>query len=345
MVQRQKLRNSSIELLRIVCMMFIVMHHIIITTIAPNFCNPFYNVLDTIFHIAVVVFVIITGYFGISFKLGRLIRLWAQIAFYSILAGFVAYFVLHTISIKQLCDCALPIYRKPYWFMSSYVELFLVAPALNAVVNNLNRKELLFTIVALLYSTNVFPPDVILSSGLLLFSLLYLIGRYLAIYKNEDYKSNTKLILMLVVYLILTIPFYLLQPDSTIFQKFISFGYRYFGLGTIFMSIIVFYLFKNITLYNKTINWAAASVLSIYLIHENHLISFYIYEYPTKYLLGYVPSFLAMIIVAFFVTVSCILFDKIRVALFRYIEPVFLWVENAVCSIVNRILHIVGVIV
>ena len=89
-------RNSSIELLRIVCMIFIVMHHIIITTIAPQFSSSFYNFLDFIFHTAVVIFIIISGYFGIHFKLNKFLKLWAQVLYYSITIGLISYLLLNS---------------------------------------------------------------------------------------------------------------------------------------------------------------------------------------------------------------------------------------------------------
>lgn len=315
-------------------MMFIVMHHIIITTIAPNFCSLRYNIVDTFFHTAVVIFVIITGYFGINFKFGRLIRLWAQVAYYSIISGLISYFILHSIGLKQLFDCALPYYRKPYWFMSAYIELFFVAPALNVVVQSFSQKHLALLIVALLLVNNLFPSDLIYGSGLILFSLLYLIGRYLHLYKDSSWRSNSKIATTIVCYMLLiSVLFYLLSPDSSLFWKFIGFAYRYYGVGTILLSIMLFYFFKNISFSSKVVNYSAASALSIYLIHENHLISYYIYEYPTYALVAYLPQSVTLVSVALLVSVCCIFVDQIRLKLFVLIEPFFNSTERILKSV------------
>lgn len=336
-----KQRNSSIELLRILCMMFIIMHHIIITTIAPEFCSLLYNIADTLFHTAVVIFVIITGYFGINFKLGKLLRLWAQVAYYSIIAGLIAYFALHSIGLKQLFDCALPYYRKPYWFMSTYIELFLVAPALNVVVRSFIQKHLALLIVVLLFVNNLFPADLIFGSGLILFALLYLIGRYLRLYMDSKWSSNSKLACSIICYMLLIAAlFYILPPNSSIFQKFIGFSYRYYGIGTIFLSIMIFYFFKNITFTSKLVNYATASVLSIYLIHENHLISHYVYELPTEILNTYLPSFFSLVAVALGISICCIMIDQIRLKLFSLIDPIFNAVEQKLKSAIDTLFYL-----
>lgn len=340
----KKERNSSIELLRLICMMFIIMHHIIITTIAPKFCSPLYNITDTLFHTAVVIFVIITGYFGINFKLGRLLRLWAQVAYYSIIAGLIAYFALHSIGLKQLFDCALPYYRKPYWFMSTYIELFLVAPALNSVVRSFTQKHLTLLIVVLLFVNNLFPADLIFGSGLILFAMLYFIGRYLRLYKDRHWSSNRKLACSIICYMFfIAALFYILPPSSFLFQKLIGFSYRYYGIGTILLSVMIFYFFKNITFASKIVNYAAASVLSIYLIHENHLISHYVYELPTEILNTYLPPFLSMVAVALGVSVCCVIIDQTRIKLFLLIDPIFNAVEQMLKSAIDKLYSIVRI--
>ena len=60
-------RNSSVELLRILLMVFIVTHHIISSVVAPNFSNRIYACVDVFLHTAVIVFVLITGYFVLRY--------------------------------------------------------------------------------------------------------------------------------------------------------------------------------------------------------------------------------------------------------------------------------------
>ena len=69
MVVSKKNRDSNIELLRIILMLFIVMHHIISSVIAPGFSSKGFACIDVIFHTAVIIFVLISGYFGIKLRI------------------------------------------------------------------------------------------------------------------------------------------------------------------------------------------------------------------------------------------------------------------------------------
>ena len=195
--------------------------------------------------------------------------------------------------------------------MSTYIELFLVAPALNIVVRSFTQKHLTLLIVVLLFVNNLFPADLIFGSGLILFAMLYFIGRYLWLYKDRHWSSNRKLACSIICYMFfIAALFYILPPSSFLFHKLIGFSYRYYGIGTILLSVMIFYFFKNITFASKIVNYAAASVLSIYLIHENHLISHYVYELPTETLNTYLPPFLSMVAVALGVSVLSVIIDQ-----------------------------------
>ena len=69
----KKTRDSNFELLRIILMLFIVMHHIISSVIAPGFSSKGFACIDVIFHTAVIVFVLSSGYFGINVRIKSLL--------------------------------------------------------------------------------------------------------------------------------------------------------------------------------------------------------------------------------------------------------------------------------
>lgn len=96
-------RSSNFELLRIICMLFIVLGHLIMAHndvgvgeyMVSHIIRPFSVV-------AVNIFVMISGYFGIKFKLERLIKLCTQTWFYSVGAFLVVVVLgLHVIDYKK----------------------------------------------------------------------------------------------------------------------------------------------------------------------------------------------------------------------------------------------------
>ena len=85
-------RKSNFELLRIICMIMVVLLHsighsgIIYNTNIDSFNFIIFMILESISIVSVNVYILISGYFGISsnFKLDRIIRIYKQVLFYSI---------------------------------------------------------------------------------------------------------------------------------------------------------------------------------------------------------------------------------------------------------------------
>ena len=60
-------RQSNFEVMRLMCMLFIVIYHVFIHVVIPTAGNErAYAALITIFHIGVLDFVMLSGYFGIK---------------------------------------------------------------------------------------------------------------------------------------------------------------------------------------------------------------------------------------------------------------------------------------
>lgn len=131
-----KKRVSKFELLRIIAMYLIVLHHSIVHGVLNVEINselkyPSATILATILgtggKIGVFVFVLITGYFMINSKisLGKVIKLWLPIFFWSIiLFGTLNLFYLHSFSVNNLIKSIFPILFNQYWFMTVYFFMY-----------------------------------------------------------------------------------------------------------------------------------------------------------------------------------------------------------------------------
>ena len=80
---RIKERDSNIELLRIICMLFILIHHFIIHSLVPDLFVRDGNInayrvaciiVNGVVYVGVNCFILISGYYGIKFKLRSLFR-------------------------------------------------------------------------------------------------------------------------------------------------------------------------------------------------------------------------------------------------------------------------------
>lgn len=104
--------------------------------------NTFFRFLsESVSIIAVNVFVLISGWFGIRFKIVRLSELIFQILFFGLLVYvimLVASSIVHTNVRKELFNIFI---MKDFWFAKEYLVLYIFSPVLNAFVEKADRKQ------------------------------------------------------------------------------------------------------------------------------------------------------------------------------------------------------------
>ena len=149
-------RNSNFELLRIIAMFEIVIWHIIIHGKVIDTVNPALSfILRIILFICIThvnSFAMISGYFQYDkkFKPKIIILLILTLFFYNFIINLI-FFKMGIISIG-LFDLFMrmsPLASNNYWFLTSYIILYLISPFINRLINSLNKKEHLFLIFTL----------------------------------------------------------------------------------------------------------------------------------------------------------------------------------------------------
>ena len=284
------LRNSSIELLRIVCMLFIVFHHYMVHMAFPEYNISAWGLgdgalsvamlLNGFFCVAVNCFVLISGYYGIHFKLRGLFKLYITCAFYGLIGYFVHLYVDGAHIGRSILDDSLFAFsNSKWWFINCYIQLFVMAPFLNVAIEHLEKKKYLY--VLLLFSfLNVYLGYIGMgkyfnqygySTAQMVY--LYLIGAYLKKYVPMNWfqrKSST----CFVVYLVFSI----LIGCQEIVNHFCVHGYHdafsYNNPLVLVSSVALFSYFLSHSYYCKSINWISSGVLAAYLIPEQYRIGF-----------------------------------------------------------------------
>ena len=198
--QEKIVRNSSIELQRIVCMLMIIGGHIIMQH------NTVYNIKDIdfvfilflrgAFAVAVNAFVLISGYFGINFKWQRLLKLDIQTIFYSVLLLAVSIVLgWHAFSLRKDLLLFFPILSKQYWFITCYAVLYFIAPLLNrwsVSMNSTTYKKVLISgsfiiylwpTINFLFAAQQFISDA--GYGIVNFAYLYMLGQYIRYHYSD----------------------------------------------------------------------------------------------------------------------------------------------------------------
>ena len=144
-------RNSSLELLRIVAMLMIIIHHF---AYGDNFHFPADSItLNRLWiqfvnkggKLGVNIFVLLSGYFLIeskSVKFRKLAAMWIAMLFYSV--AFYTISVLTGGAKFRAYDVLLafmPLSKTKWWFLEVYFMLYLLHPYLNTMLRNLSKAD------------------------------------------------------------------------------------------------------------------------------------------------------------------------------------------------------------
>ena len=269
-----KIKESNLELLRIVNMLLIIAHHLAVHT-SFTFENVHIKYIVYFLSlggkIGVNSFILLTGYLIIDKKINlkNLYRIWIDVLFYLIVIQVFFYFFDKNYMSYDINLLLFPI--TYYWFIKTY---FIMTVLLYFLKFNYSDKKNYFKfIIIFTIFWSVIPPifDTNLEySNVLWFILLYFIGGYIKLYVKKI-KNN-------YWYLCGSIFFYFLIFIRTInspsvFEENQYIITRYIGMDDFFVllaSIFLILFFSNLDVsYNKYINIVSSTTFGIYLIHDN----------------------------------------------------------------------------
>lgn len=325
-------RNSNIELLRIVCMILIIWGHLTNKfsieepILGLNYLES--HLVKSFTIVAVNVFILISGYFSISFKLPRILKLGQLTWFYSVVLLVLAIsFGWHSFNYSDI-SFLLPIFSMKYWFITIYIILYILSPCLNQLALSLSKdkfKSILIigffiiyvwhTISFLLFTTR---PINDAGYGIPNFIYLYLLGRYIKLHWNVSIiKQN-----FLHLYIIISVLLFIFQLVYSLilgfsFTSLFSYNTLFVFAGALFLFLFFIKLEFN---YNSQINDWAKYCLAVYVIHEHLIFKKQLYEFlqiadlPPIY---FIPYSLLLSITLFF---TLALVEKIRLYIFDKLE-------------------------
>ena len=306
-MKKNKERDSNLELLRIVSMIMIILHHLICYNLqAPH------NITNYLFlglgKIGVGIFMLITGYYminkkNISYK--KIFLLELQVLFYTIIILLIYTLITNNLNIDLLFSSLLPLITKSYWFYTSYFVIYILIPIINKVINKLNQFQYFMIIIGMTWIIIICH---VLSFDETLLLYYYLIGGYIR--KYVKIKNNN-------IYLIISTCTYTLM---CIIEFFIN--KYYFNLDNIYVticSVTLFIYFLNLDIkYNKTINNLASSSFAVYLIHENEIIRSILWKkiFVINSNTNCIILFILGIIISIGIYYICHIIEKIRKKIF-----------------------------
>lgn len=335
---KPEVRQSNFELLRIIAMfMVLILHADFVALGQPDKTEimnfPFAATLKVILEmasiVAVNIFILISGWFGIRPSIKGITKFIFQCLFFSL--GIYAVVLIKgdvVFSFRGLADC-FAMMGGGYWFITSYLCLYIFSPVINAFIETALKIPYRNVLIAFFAFQTIYgfcsggAQFIDKGYSAISFVGLYMLAGYFRRHVNVHKYSK---MMCLCIYLFATLLLSVLYIGgecygiSSISSRCTSYSNPLVIISA--MSLLV--LVAKIDITSKFINCVAASCFAVYLLHTNSNVYTQYYIQSIKYL---VPDYTAL---AFFCVVGCvsiwyilaILLDKLRIILYELLSRI-----------------------
>lgn len=364
-----KKRQANIEFLRIISMLMVTIHHAIWhggVLEQYEFGTVGYILfwtIESLCYVAVNIFVLISGYFMVtsSFKLSRLLKLFFQVEFFSVLSSMISNLAFHrTIGIRDILLTIFPLTSGTYWFMSAYVVLIILSPLLNQLILSMNREQHLLAIGAMTIMFSIIPTLLFWSRDILgngydfkWFIVLYFVAAYIRLYHDAPIAKSqvAKYSLLYVVLLCgggVISRLFIGAVSNALIGEAIGEGvlHLYNSINVFPASICLFIVFKNMKIKNEIVSKLILSLGSVcfgtYLLTDHPLIRECLWEtinlpqagdWGVFVQLGYI-----LLVVLLLFVLGCLI-EKVRFSIFKLMkcEMLYQFVDHKHMESVQKI--------
>lgn len=276
-------RDSNIELLRIVAMFLIVLHH----CAYRGFHNaPCLDVLQFGGGVGVNIFVLITGYFMVqhAVSLKKLVRLYVHVYLFCV-GGYLFYRACPGTGplpgVYTNISFFFPVLSAKYWFITTYFFLMLVSPCINVMIAGLSRiglLKLICVMMAFCSLSTTLPISHGMEDNFALFLMLYLIGAGIRLHVRAAAVSPY-LMSMLLLGLWFLVQGGILYGSVAHLGVLKSMLMSKTGLPNLCLSLLLFLAFYGRKPWSSAIvNQISACTLGVYLIHTHPLLRSFIWH-------------------------------------------------------------------
>lgn len=262
-------RNSSIELFRIIAMLFVVIVHCngwLVGGMPEDFDENNISAfrvsqatIQAFTCTCVNMFLLISGYFGLKLKWKSILNIYMLLISVTIPFYLVNCYLGEIFSIRGLLAKFFAISSSGY-FVECYLFLVFFSPVLNSFVEREGKHMLYWTLsfwaIEIYFEFLIHDEDLGFSEGysFIHFVLIYMVGRTIYLYRDILFKIKRSFWLISYFLFVFSILF------SYIFLDMQS-AYFYTSPMNILASCSLFIIFARVTFYNKWINWVASSTL------------------------------------------------------------------------------------
>jgi surface polysaccharide O-acyltransferase-like enzyme len=337
---KPKVRQSNFELLRIIAMFMVLILHADFQALgAPDKAElikfPLAATIKVIFEmaciVAVNVFVLISGWFGIRPSVKGISKFIFQCLFFSL--GIYAVVLIKgdaVFSFRGLADC-FAMMGGGYWFITSYLCLYIFSPVVNAFIETASKITYRNVLIAFFAFQTIYG---FCSSGAqfiekgysaISFIGLYMLAGYIKRYVNPEWYSKQ-------------LGFWIYLATTTLLSM-IYVGAKYYGVDSIASRCIVYsnplviissvsllIWFAKVRITSRFFNTIASSCFAVYLLHTNsNLYPFYL-QGAREVVANYsIINFVNVVLYLFSWFILAIAIDRLRIVLYDLIFKKITW--------------------
>lgn len=337
--QGRGIRNSNLELYRIIMMLFIVVvaHHYVVNSGVMDMMYETPLSVNSIFlfligmwgKIGINCFVLITGYFMCKSRITvrKFLKLLLEIEFYKVVIYLI--FVIsgyEAISISGTIKAILPVTSIETNFTGCFLIFYLCIPYLNILIKNMNEKQhlRLLGLVLFMYSfMGTIPKFSVAMNYVSWFICLYIIASYIRLYPKELFEKTkvwgicTVVLGALCVASVICCIWLGLKIDKQMAYYFVSDSNTFLAVC---MGVSSFLFFRNLKMkQSKMINMIASSTFGVFLIHANSdTMRKWLWQTVLDVKGIYYESTFTVVIYAVFsvfvIFIICVIVDQIRIS-------------------------------
>ena len=334
---QKKLRDSNMELLRIVTMSMIVVLHLIVYLLENTeySSNSFFSLFwikytKSLTIVSVNVFVMLSGWYGIHLKWQRFSELWFQVIFWGLIGLCIGFLCKKDISLSYAIKYLLLANGDMYGFFQSYIILYIISPLLNLYIDTAKKDQIIslllaFFIIQLLWGC--------LSWGYIYFGNGYSCVSFMGIYLLARFAKKNYIGIRFSSFLYIGF-YFLLSFVGTMITISLSnwnsgafafwgeaLAYSYASPIVIISAFSFLCYFSKIRIKpNQVINYISKHSFAVYLFHINIFILPTFLHLCSSYIDGQLHHFIILAIVACIcIFAVSVILDSFRLGIWNYI--------------------------
>lgn len=275
-------------------------------------------------HIGVLLFVMISGYFQIKTSLKGVVHI--------LIITFVYYVPVEIIidilngNYDTILKHLMFLSNGPYWFISTYLMLYLLAPVINLYISISSQKRYYLTVVTGIFAVyfGSFSHDLSLLGGknIINFIFLYLLGYNIKV--NKCQFEQIKIRYPVIVFCLLNTLSIITYINQMSIRGVIMIAFEYCSPLLIISALCVFVVFLRFEFKSIVINYISKSAFSMYLIHHQpHFLAMALYPicfYLHMRITSDITLFFCLSAITIAVMVLCLFIDKVIESLCATIE-------------------------